>query len=138
MALPPAETRAEGDSSVRATSGSSTDTVADQLVRPPSGTEERNGRSVRDDDVAFLEAPEILPMEVGLKPDPKTLQTAVPDDVLAKSEFLEPLSDTAVTDFQWLLEDVVEVSGWPSDIVEFFKGVLQNFQKWIWSRGIRY
>ena len=60
-----------------------------------------------------------------------------PQEIVAKSEFLEPLSEKAVADYQWLLLDTVDVQGWPSGIIEFIKSNYQGSLQWARSRGIR-
>lgn len=60
-----------------------------------------------------------------------------PQEIVAKSEFLEPLSEKAVADYQWLLLDTVDVQGWPSGIIEFIKSNYQGCLQWARSRGIR-
>lgn len=60
--------------------------------------------------------------------DTNIVQGIPPDDVVAKSEFLEPLSDKGIADYQWLLSTPVDVEGWPSSFVEFVKGIAASLQ----------
>ena len=69
--------------------------------------------------------------------DTNIVQGMPPDDVVAKSEFLEPLSDKALTDYQWLLSEAVEVEGWPSTFNEFLKGIALNLMDWRNPNGSR-
>ncbi|KAG0571130.1 hypothetical protein KC19_6G213100 [Ceratodon purpureus] len=60
-----------------------------------------------------------------------------PDDVVAKSEFLEPLTEKGLTDYQWLLSEAVEVEGWPSTFNEFVKGIALTLNQWRHPDGSR-
>jgi len=60
--------------------------------------------------------------------DTNMVQGMAPDEVVAKSEFLEPLSDKGVSDYQWLLSAPVDVVGWPSSFSEFLKGIAASFR----------
>jgi hypothetical protein len=69
--------------------------------------------------------------------DTNIVQGMPPDDVVAKSEFLEPLTDKALTDYQWLLSETVETEGWPSTFNEFLKGIAQSLMEWRHPNGSR-
>lgn len=69
--------------------------------------------------------------------DTNIVQGMPPDDVIAKSEFLEPLTEKALTDYQWLLSEAVEVEGWPSTFNEFLKGIALSLMEWRNPNGSR-
>jgi hypothetical protein len=60
-----------------------------------------------------------------------------PVDIVAKSEFLEPLSEKAIEDYHWLLSDPVEVQGWPNGLVGLMKQFFQSCSQWARTRAIR-
>jgi spermidine/putrescine-binding protein len=60
-----------------------------------------------------------------------------PIDIVAKSEFLEPLSEKAIEDYHWLLSHPVEVQGWPNGLVGLMKQFFQSCSQWARTRAIR-
>ncbi|CAM6010716.1 unnamed protein product [Sphagnum balticum] len=60
-----------------------------------------------------------------------------PVDIVAKSEFLEPLSEKAIEDYHWLLSHPVEVQGWPNGLVGLMKQFFQSCSQWARTRAIR-
>lgn len=69
--------------------------------------------------------------------DSNIVQGMPPDEIVAKSEFLEPLSDKALSDYQWLLSASVDVEGWPSTFNEYLKGIALSLMQWRNSDGSR-
>lgn len=66
--------------------------------------------------------------ESAIDMDTNIVKGVPPDEVVAKSEFLEPLSDQGVADYQWLLSTPVEGVGWPGSFAEFVKGLAAGFR----------
>lgn len=60
--------------------------------------------------------------------DTNVVQGLPPDEIVAKSEFLEPLSEKGISDYQWLLSAPVDVVGWPTSLAEVLKGIAASFQ----------
>ena len=65
------------------------------------------------------------------------VQGMPPPDIIAKSEFLEPLSEKALADYQWLMSTPLDVQGWPNDLIEFAKGSFQGLLQWANRQGTR-
>lgn len=91
--------------------------------------------TLTSDEIATLEKKEADDSRISIKTN--IVQGMPPLDIIAKSEFLEPLSEKALADYQWLMSSPLDVQGWPNNLIEFVKGSFQGFLQWVNRQGTR-
>eukprot|EP00249_Psilotum_nudum_P022459 c28523_g1_i1 orf=126-2333(+) len=63
--------------------------------------------------------------KAGPQLDSNFIEGMPPLDIMAKSEFLEPLSPKAVMDYQWLFSEGGIERVWPNNFWDFIRGIIQ-------------
>lgn len=62
----------------------------------------------------------------GPKVDTNLIEGMLPKDILAKSEFLEPLSYKAIAEYEWLFKEITQQDGQPGGLLQTIKRCLET------------